>query len=126
MTEQDFINQVLHTLPLGYQFYNPGGGTSRISGIDTSVVIYIRGKSKIRVCVADLFNAYDHFKGQRVSSTNLRNFAPAVFDSNARPAGHSCNCTFLFHLLQRLDLAEGILVGRGVRGDPYSLVLKKV
>lgn len=125
MTRKGFINEARRALPLGYEFENLGGGTSRIVGIDTSVVSYRRGMSSIRVRLADLYKAYDHFKGERVSSTNLRHFAPSVFDSSARPAGPSCNCTFLFHLLQKLNLAEGKLEENDVRGKPYSLVLKK-
>ena len=125
MTQHEFISETRRALPLGYEFENPGGGTSRIVDIDTSAVSYRRGMSSIRVRLADLYKAYDHFKGERVSSTDLRRFAPSVFDSSARPAGHSCNCTFLFHLLQKLNLAEGKLEGNGVRGKPYSLILKK-
>ena len=125
MTKQEFINAAGDALPLKYEFKNPKGGTSLIVGINTTAVTYRRGKSDIRVHFADLYGAYDHFKVQRVSSTNLQRFAPNVYDSKARPAGHSCNCTFLFHLLQRLNLAEGDLEGKGVRGNPFSLVLKK-
>ena len=124
MTRQDFINACGQALPVGYEFENPKRGTSRILNIDTSAVSYRRGVSTIRVRLTDLYEAYNHFKGQRVSSTDLSHFAPSVFDSNARPAGHSCNCIFLFHLLQKLNLAEGNLEGNGVRGNPYSLIFK--
>lgn len=125
MTKPEFIKEVRIALPLGYEFDNPGGGTSRILDIDASAIAYLRGVSRIRVSLSDLYEACERFRGQRVSSTDLRRFAPSVFDSTARPAGHSCNCTFLFHLLQKLNLTDGNLEGAGVRGNPYSVVLKK-
>jgi hypothetical protein len=124
MTRQEFIHAARIALPSGYMFDNPGGGTSRILSVDEKAITYLRRNSSIRVQFADLFRAYDQFKGRKVSSTDLRGFAPAVFDSNARPAGHSCNCTFLFHLLQRLSLTDGPLEGRGVRGDPFSISIR--
>ena len=125
MTRQEFIRAARNAFPSGYTFDNPGGGTSHILGVGGNAIAYRRGNSSIRVLLTDLYRAFDSFRGQRVTSTDLRRFAPSVFDSNARPAGHSCNCTFLFHLLQRLELTDGGLEGRGVRGDPYSLVITK-
>ena len=93
-------------------------------GVDRATIMYRRGNSRIRVQLADLYRAYNRFKGRKVSSIDLRRFAPSVFDSTARPAGHSCNCTFLFHLLQRLELTVGLLDGRGVRGSPFSVVIR--
>lgn len=124
MTEQEFIRAAKTALPTDYTFGNPGGGTSQILNVGGNAITYRRGNSSIRVHWTDLYRAFDRFRGQRVTSTDLRRFAPAVFDSNARPAGHSCNCTFLFHLLQKLNLTEGGLEGLGRRGSPFSLVLK--
>lgn len=85
-------------------------------------ISYVRGNSTIAVAVSDLFEAYSQFKGRPMSSTDLREFAPSVFDSNARPAGHSCNCTLHFRILQVLDLA-GEIDGAGVRGDPFAVAV---
>ena len=119
MTRQEFIHAARQAFPSGYEFDNPGGGTTRILSVDAIGIAYRRGNSRISVQFADLYSAYEQFKGRQVSSTDLRRFSPSVFDSNARPAGHSCNCTFLFHVLQRLAVTDGPLEGRGVRGDPF-------
>jgi type IV secretory pathway TraG/TraD family ATPase VirD4 len=65
-----------------------------------------------------LFDAYALYRGRRVSTTELRAFRPVVFDSAARPAGHSCNCTIFFLLLERMGVVEGIQ-GKGVCGNPF-------
>ena len=124
MTEVKFIDGASRALPAGYRFANPGGGTSRIVRIDRERVTYLRGKSTITVRLSNLYAAYSHYNGRKVSSSDLRKFAPAVFDSQARPAGHSCNCTFFFHLVEKMGLVEGGLRGRGVNGDPFCLRLK--
>lgn len=99
---------------------NPGGGTSEVLQLTEDAVTCKRGDSTIRVRLADLHRAYLKFRGGRVSSTDLREFLPSVFDSSARPAGHSC--TFLSLLLQRMGLA-GEPSGSGRRGDPFALDL---
>ena len=102
MDEQDFIQASQRVFSPGYEFDNYIRGTTRILRIDDAAITYRRGKSRIRVDLRDLHMTYDHFRGRRVSCRDLQEFKPAVFDSEARPAGHSCNCTFLFHLLERI------------------------
>ena len=121
---EDFVARAKASMPLGYRFDNPGGGTSRIVKNDGQKVCYMRGNSRIYARWRDLHAAYKHFAGRRVSSSDLKKFMPRVFDSSARPAGHSCNCTFLFHLLERMSLTEGGLQGRGVAGDPFAVRLR--
>jgi len=53
-----------------------------------------------------------------MSSVDLKTDNPSVFDSQARPAGHSCNCTFLFMVLHQMGIASNVH-GRGVRGNPF-------
>ena len=120
MTRDQFFSAISQSVSPGDTFENPGGGTSQVVTIDRSGLSYIRGKSTINVSLSDFHDVYEHFKGQRVSSSDLRRLNPGVFDSEARPAGHSCNCTFLFSLLQAAELA-GPLLGSGVRGDPYAV-----
>lgn len=115
-----FIADTKRVLPVGTVIDNPGGGTSTIVGFSETHVSYKRGRSKIAVAFADLYKAYYRFRGKEVSSTDLRKLWPTVYDSTARPAGHSCNCTFLFRLLEELQLS-GPMSGSGVRGDPYSV-----
>ena len=122
MDLEQFENAVQSTLPAGTVIDNPGGGISTIVGYKNSNISYVRGNSTITVSLADLHKGYSAFLGQRLSSSDLKKIAPSVFDSSARPAGHSCNCTFLFRILQRLNLASEI-EGRGVRGSPFSVVI---
>ena len=122
MTLIDFVAAVKATFPVGTVIVNPGGGTSTIVGYGDKNVSYLRGNSTITVELIDLYEAYSSFRGQRVSSSDLRVFNPSVFDSAARPAGHSCNCTFLFRVLERLSLS-GPISGSGVRGNPYAVFM---
>ena len=84
---------------------------------------YRRGSSTITVSLSDFYEAMLHYSGRRVTSVDLRRFRPNVFDSQARPAGHSCNVSVLFTILLLIGLAEE-LEGRGVRGDPYSVFVR--
>ncbi len=118
MNFEAFKTKTRNAIPIGTAFRNPGGGTSVVQAVSDTEVSYRRGNSTIHVSLRALFDAYWHFRGGRVFSTDLQRFAPSVFDSNARPAGHSCNCTFLFLLLQRLGVINQIQ-GDGVRGHPY-------
>ncbi len=118
MNIYEFENQVKKSFPVGLSVDNPGGGTSKISGYTKDKISYIRGASRMYVALKDLYDAYSNFKGQRVTSRELKEFAPHIFDSSARPAGHSCNCTLLFLILNKLTLSSKIQ-GRGVRGNPF-------
>jgi hypothetical protein len=120
VTSTEFEKAIKEHIQPGLILKNPGDGTSTIKGYTDNKVSYLRGNSTIYVALDDLYKAYSRFRGQRVTSSDLRTFAPHVFDSNARPAGHSCNCTFLFLILGRLNLA-GQIEGRGISGDPFAV-----
>jgi len=94
MNFYEFVERIQNSITSGLIFQNPGGGVSEVVGTKGERISYIRGASTISVSLADLFYAYQKFRGTRESSVMLREFAPAVFDSHARPAGQSCNCTF--------------------------------
>ena len=115
----EFHRRMVANLPPGTVLRNLGRGTTTIKGYSAGKVSYVRGKSTIRVAIRDLFSAYSSFRGSRVRTRDLRLHAPMVFDSSARPAGHSCNCTFLFMVLYQLGMASAI-EGRGTRADPFS------
>ena len=119
MDFRTFQSEIKQKAPPGTVFKNLGRGTSTIVSYSNVGVSYMRRQSIIYVQFADLYGAYQKFKGTRVNSTDLKALAPSVFDSKADAPGHSCNCTFLFLLLQRLGIIQNIY-GRGVRGDPYS------
>lgn len=113
-----FASKIRSTVPVGTVFQNPGGGTSEILKVTEAAITYRRGNSTVSVSIENLFNAYISFQGQQVSSSALKAFAPSVFDSKARPAGHSCNATFLLLILRHIGVA-GDLGGNGVKGAPY-------
>ena len=118
LTIDEFRLQMTNLLPLDTVMENPGRGNTTIKGYSSRNVRYIRGKSTFRVSILNLYSAYVNFRGKLVSSRDLKDFAPAIFDSSARPAGHSCNCTFLFMTLTRLGLADGIH-GEGKARQPF-------
>ena len=115
---KELCSRFVYHLPPGTMLSNLGGGTTIISGYSRGRVSYKRGNSTIRVKITDLFAAYAFFRGRRVSSRDLKMFAPHVYDSQARPAGHSCNCTFLFMVLLECSLAEPI-EGKGRAYNPF-------
>lgn len=105
---------------------SPGRGACTIKGYSDGNVSYVRGKSIIRVSLRDLFAAYAEFRGKEVTSRDLRDYAPQLFDSSARPAGHSCNCTFLFMVLTKLVLTDGILgEGKAYRPEESKLAIER-
>ena len=122
MTLVEFVLALKSTGPVDSVLDNPGGGTSKIIEYSQSFITYRRGKSAIRVSYESLFKAYTAFKGRQVSSSDLKQCAPSVFDSAARPAGHSCNATLLFLLLRELGMSSAIS-GSGVKGDPYFVAI---
>ncbi len=124
MEFETFKMQIQGSIPIGTTFKNPGGGDSAISSYEAEKFSYVRGNSTFYVAYRDLFDAYSNFRGHKVSSSKLKQYAPSVFDSKARPSGHSCNCTIFFMILQRLELA-GDIEGNGVKGDPYFVEIAK-
>ncbi|MDF1817246.1 MAG: hypothetical protein P1U54_01250 [Immundisolibacteraceae bacterium] len=123
MELEEFAALIEEVLPAGFTIENPGGGISTILGHSSGKVSYRRGSSTIYLSYADMLDAYSRFRGEGVSSPDLKSFRPAVFDSTARPSGHSCNCTFLFTALNRIGLA-GPIGGGGVRGNPFNAEFK--
>jgi len=118
MDFQEFKTRINTDIPVDTILDNPGGGTSTITSVSDDKISYMRGGSTIYVSFQELYDAYSKYRGQKVTSSNLKVYRPSVFDSAAKPSGHSCNCTFLFLLLSRIGEANGIQ-GAGVRGNPY-------
>jgi len=110
-------------VPVGSLLTNPGGGTSEVLSYASDHVAYKRGNSRIRASLSDFHASFLKFAGSRVTSSDLKSFKPSVYDSSARPAGHPCNCTFLFLGLHRMGFASEI-EGSGVRGSPFSVDLR--
>ena len=118
MDSQEFKTRINTDIPVGTILDNPGGGTSTITSVSDDKISYMRGGSTIYVPFQELYDAYSKYRRQKITSSDLKVYRPSVFDSAARPSGHSCNCTFLFLLLSRIGEANGIQ-GAGVRGNPY-------
>jgi hypothetical protein len=117
----DAFSRLMHiTVTPGTVFPNPGGGSSELIDFSSGSLIYRRGNSRIYVSLRDLYNAYAHFRGSNVSSTDLRQYRPSVFDSVA--GGHSRNCTMLFILLKAIGAVDRIQ-GEGVRGNPFWVTI---
>ena len=116
-----FHHRFTSDLPVGTVLRNPGGGVTEIMNYTANGrLVYRRGRSRMYVSLRDLYAAWQQFQGQRVSSVDLRAFAPEVFNSKA--GGHSCNCTVLFMALRAVGLIDRI-EGAGKRGDPYRVRL---
>jgi len=121
MTYADFCQQLRAALPLGTVLPNPGGGTSTIVSYTARNVTYRRGHSRITMAWEDLYRAYLRFQGTTLDSTMLKDYQPRVFDSTR--GGHSCNCTFLFLVLQAMGVVDRI-GGAGRRGHPFQVVIR--
>jgi hypothetical protein len=117
-----FVARIAEAFPKGTVLKNPGRGTTKIISDPGSVLTFRRANSRFRVHISDLHRAYLTFKGKRVSTANLKAFAPEVF--NTKENGHDCNCTTLFLLLNGMGLSTSIM-GRGVRGDPFWVTMKE-
>jgi hypothetical protein len=116
MDIQQFEAKIQSLLPVGADINNPGGGKSKVLSYSNQNIVYQRKNSKIMVSFSDLYKAYLTFNGQTVSTTDLRDFAPQVFDS--KKGGHSCNCTFLFSILELIGIVEDI-EGEGRANHPF-------
>ena len=120
MSLETFAAQVAHLCSGGLDLCLPPIAKYLKVSVVAEKVRYTRGHSTMRVALTDLYETWSSFRGRRVSSTDLRAFRPHVFDSSARPSGHSCNVGLLFSLLIELRLADD-LRGAGVRGNPFSI-----
>jgi hypothetical protein len=124
---EDFCIMLRKIIYVGQVFDNPGreGTTSTIIEIDTIKIVYQRKKSYISITFKAIYDVYKDFQGKKCSSSELKEYAPEVFNSNARPAGHSCNCTFIFRVFEALGIVVRI-EGSGVRGNPFYVNIKKI
>ena len=119
---QDIAEVILHSIIVGQKFDNPGRGTSIICKKNNDCITYKRGKSTINLKTADIVAAFKMFTGTICRSVDLQQWRPQIFDS--KKSGHSCNCTFLFLLLNYIGIIEGGIQGKGVRGNPYYVHMK--
>ena len=120
MDYKSFAQRVVGGLPPDTVLKNPGKGTSTIVWCDDERLCYQRGGSRFYVDLQALYGAYHHFKGQEVTTSDLKAYAPGVFDS--ANGGHNCNATVLFLILVQLGMADRIW-GHGYRGSPFGVTL---
>jgi hypothetical protein len=113
---EQFENAIRTRLPDGTVLVNPGGGNSTILRYTDHKVIYLRGRSPIYVSIRDLYDAYVSFRGKCVKTTDLKTWAPGVFDSSK--GGHNCNATFFLLALRSVGAIDSI-DGNGRRGNPF-------
>jgi len=119
MNYKEFKSAVIQNLPPGTLLDNPGGGTSIIKTYKDDTVRYQRGKSTFSASLKLFHEVVVAFDGQTLSSTALKQYSHK-FDSTR--SGHSCNCTLLFLILQKIGLVDKIL-GSGKKGDPFYVKL---
>lgn len=118
MDFNQFIRAIKSTIPPETILQNPGGGTTTIIAYDNEYLKYRRGKSRFKVGLNDLFEAYSRFRGTQLSSRELKQINPRVFDSKFPHFGHSCNATLLYMFLKEIGVVEGVH-GAGHRGNPF-------
>ena len=113
-------------LSVGEVFQNPQKGTSKIKSVNDNNITYIRGSSQIQLPIYAFLSVINDFAGKKCSSKDLRNYMPEVFDSQNPKGrkGHSCNCTFLFRVAEKMEIIENGIQGKGVYGNPYYVVFK--
>jgi len=121
MNYQQFTENIKSIIPVGTIIPNPGGGISTILSYSDKNIGYKRGNSRITIAFQDLYDTYVAFKGRKVKTTDLMSYAPKIFDSTR--GGHSCNCTFLFSILNKLGKA-GEIIGEGKAHHPFYAIIK--
>jgi len=122
LTKEQFIEQLINAVPEGTVFDNPSGGTSTMIKIGEDKLSYLRGKSRIYLPYSAMFDAVRMFLGKTMTSSDLKQHQPEIFDSLHH--GHSCNCTTLFMILEQMGLIDGGIQGEGRRGSPYFVVIR--
>lgn len=115
MNFDTFAELLRKSLPEGLVLDNPGGGTSTVMWCDKERVCYRRGNARLYVGIRSLHEAYLRFSGRDVTTKQLREYDPPLYDPGHN--GHSCHCTFFFVALWRMGVVEEIWK----RGHPRPL-----
>lgn len=121
MENDEFVLLATTTVPVRTTLNNPKKGTTEIIRYNFGNLCYRRKNSLMYVNLTHFAEAYNNFQGRPVSTTDLRNYKPNVFDS--RHNGHSCNCTVFFLFLKEMGLTD-IIEGNGVKNDPFRVEIK--
>lgn len=122
MTIKQLFEQLKPAFSKGSTLDNPGGGITTITGIGEENISYIRGASRMYLPYAAMVDALNIFADKTITTTDLKDLNPAVFDS--KKGGHSCNCTVMFCILERMGLIDSGIKGSGRRGSPFSIKIR--
>jgi hypothetical protein len=117
MLRAELIRSIQDKVKVGMVFDNPGRGTSQIVSISNERIVYKRGKSRFYLMLQDFATVYEKFEGSKCTTNNIKGFNPEVFRSGGK--GHGCHCTFIFIILDYLQLLKNGICGNGVVGDPF-------
>jgi hypothetical protein len=123
MTRDEFLSKIKGVVAEGSELDNPGRGVSTIVSIGQDKLSYRRKNSRIYLPYGAAIDAISKHKGDTLTSNDLKTLNPSVFDSSRN--GHSCNCTLLFCLLEKMGLTDGGIKGSGRRGSPFYVTLAK-
>ena len=118
-----FAQLLRDRLPQGLELNNPGAGTSTVMWCDDDRICYRRGKLRLYIGIRDLYEAYLRFSGCELSSRQLKDYAPLLYDS--RRNGHNCHCTFFFLALRQMGIVAEIW-GTGRAGNPFGVTLPAI
>jgi hypothetical protein len=112
-----FFDLIYKNIHIGDNFANPGGartgyGYRTVKTINMNEIIYVNSGTNseglITLPIQIFYEVIYEFQSSYCYTSQLKKFRPKVFDSTARPAGHSCNCTFLMSISDKLGfLASG-------------------
>jgi hypothetical protein len=91
MNFDQFVDRFRHAVPEGTVLENPGGGTPTIRWFDGERLCYQRARSRFCVSFEDLHRAYVRFAGSNMTTRDLKNHAPCVYDSGAL----QCYCSYV-------------------------------
>lgn len=115
------VDLIKQKIKIGQVFDNPGGGTSEVVSMTGTGIYFKRRNSKMLLKFDDIKNAYNTFRGIKITTKDLKELNAKCFDSSK--GGHSCNCTFLFSILKECALIKGDISGEGKVNSPFSVEL---
>ena len=121
MTKEKFLEQLKIDIPIDSKIENPGGGVSMIVSIGEDKLSYIRGTSRIYLPIETVLDVLNEFSGKTLSSSDLKEYNPTVFDS--KHGGHDCNRTVTFCIFEKMGLTVGSVKGSGKRGSPFYITM---
>jgi len=106
MDKDSFITLLRNSTPEGTVFENSHKHSLTIISTSKDRLHYSRGKNTRSLKFSQLYKTWQQFRGEQVTSDQLKAWKPALYDSNALPrAGHDSNCGLFMLLMEQLGLA---------------------